>query len=50
MSDVRLIEIIVQIVLCEQAPTDSLYNYFCMAELLQKICKYDACILTTEKK
>ena len=34
---VRPIEIIAQSVLCEQAPTDKLYNHFCMAELLQKI-------------
>jgi len=34
MMGVRLIELIVQIVLSEQAPTYNLHNQFCMAELL----------------
>ena len=36
MSGVRPIEMIVQLAFSEQAPTDKLYNHFCMAELLQK--------------
>ena len=34
MSGVCPMETIVQFVLCEQAPTDKLYNHFRMAELL----------------
>ena len=49
MSGDRLIEMIIQIVLCEQAPTDSLYNYFCMAELLQKLEKNVKFLLTNVK-
>ena len=39
MSGVRPIEIIMHFALCEQAPTDNMHNYFCMAELLQKFCR-----------
>ena len=40
MSGVRPIEMIVEAALSEQAPTDTLYNHFCMAELLQIVNKW----------
>ena len=44
MSGVRPIETIVQAVLSEQAPTATLYNHFCMAELVEtkRRCKCGA--------
>ena len=40
MSGICPIEIIVHAALREQAPTVILNNYFCMADLLQKICNF----------